>query len=505
MKTLRNPQGTPNKDIFDKITQTEPHLFIAHKSNKFLKNNYLCTKILSMKQLSSYLEEHRERFLDELLTLLRIPSVSADSKYATDVRRTAELVAHQLQIAGADQVEIYPTKGHPIVYGEKIIGEHLPTVLVYGHYDVQPPDPLELWDSPPFEPIIKDDKIYARGACDDKGQMYMHLKAFEMMMANNCLPCNVKFMIEGEEEIGSDNLETFVRANVNKLQADVVLISDTSMIANDVPSITVGLRGLSYLEVSVTGPNRDLHSGTYGGAVANPINVLCQMIAQMHDENRHITIPHFYDDVIELSAEERIAMNQRPFDLVAYQNSLEVNDVLGEKDYTTIERTSIRPTLDVNGIWGGYIGEGAKTVLPSKAFAKISMRLVPNQQSDKITKLFSDYFKSIAPPSVQVTVTPHHGGEAAVTPTDSIAYQAAVYAMTQTFGKTPIPTREGGSIPIVALFEKVLNTKTVLLGFGLDSDAIHSPNEHYGLFNYYKGIETIPYFYEEFTRLSTQA
>jgi acetylornithine deacetylase/succinyl-diaminopimelate desuccinylase-like protein len=379
--------------------------------------------------------------------------------------------------------------------------------LVYGHYDVQPPDPLELWESPPFEPVIKKTKahplgaIYARGACDDKGQAYMHVKAFEAMMKTDSLPCNVKFMIEGEEEIGSVNLGTFCKKNKKKLACDVILISDTSMISNSTPSITTGLRGLSYLEVEVTGANRDLHSGVYGGAVANPINVLCKMIASLQDKRNRIIIPGFYDDVEKVGKKEREAMNKAPFNIKNYKKDLEIKDIYGEEGYTTLERTSIRPTLDVNGIWGGYIGEGAKTVLPSKAYAKISMRLVPNQDHNKITKLFSDHFKSIAPEGVKVKVTPHHGGQAYVTPTDSIEYLAAHQAYKATFKKDPIPQRSGGSIPIVALFEDVLNVKTVLMGFGLDSDAIHSPNEHYGLFNFYKGIETIPYFYHYFTEL----
>ena len=449
--------------------------------------------------IQTYIQEHKERFLSELLDLLRIPSVSADSKYAADVRHAAEFICEKLAIAGADSTEICETAGFPIVYGEKIIDPSLPTILVYGHYDVQPADPLNLWDSPPFEPVIKNEKIYARGACDDKGQVYMHLKAFEAMMATNTLPCNVKFMIEGEEEVGSDNLGTFVKANKEKLKADVILISDTAIIANDTPSIDVGLRGLSYLEVEVTGSNRDLHSGVYGGAVANPINVLSKMIASLHDENNHITIPNFYDDVLELSSEERTAMALTPFDLEAYKTDLGINDIYGEAGYSTIERASIRPTLDVNGIWGGYIGEGAKTVLPSKASAKISMRLVPNQQSDKMTKLFTEHFESIAPAGVTVKVRPHHGGEPYITPTTSKEYQAAERAMEESFGKKPVPTRGGGSIPIVALFEKELGLKTVLMGFGLDTDAIHSPNEHYGLFNYYKGIETIPLFFKYFS------
>jgi acetylornithine deacetylase/succinyl-diaminopimelate desuccinylase-like protein len=455
-----------------------------------------------MEQLTPYLNANKERFLNELLDLLRIPSVSADLKFSADVLRTAEEVKKRLLEAGVDKAEICPTPGFPVVYGEKIIDTDLPTVLVYGHYDVQPADPYELWNSPPFEPVVKDGNIYARGACDDKGQMYMHVKAFEMMVKNNALTCNVKFMIEGEEEIGSANLESFAQANAEKLKADVILISDTSMIADDVPSITTGLRGLSYLEVEVTGPNRDLHSGVYGGAVANPINALCAMIAGMQDADKRITIPGFYDDVAEVSAAEREAMGKALFSIDDYKKHLDIDEVMGEKGYTTLERVSIRPTFDVNGIWGGYTGQGAKTVLPSKAYAKISMRLVPNQSSEKIMKLFEDYFVSIAPAGVRVKVSPHHGGEAAVTPTDSLAYKAAEKAMEKTFGKTPIPLRTGGSIPIVTMFERVLGLKTVLLGFGLDSDAIHSPNEKFGLFNYYKGIETIPYFYQYFAEMS---
>ena len=445
-----------------------------------------------------YIENNRDKFLEELFELLRIPSISADSAYAKDVLRCADYTAMKLQEAGADNVRLEQTAGNPIVYGEKIIDPNKPTILVYGHYDVQPSVPNDLWHTPPFEPTLKEGNIYARGACDDKGQFYMHLKAFETMMQTNTLHCNVKFMIEGEEEIGSSNLGIYVKKNSEKLAADVVLISDTGMIANDIPSIDTGLRGLSYVEVEVTGPKIDLHSGTFGGAVANPINVLCDMISSLHDENRHITIPGFYDQVDTVSEADREAMDKTPFDLEAFKKELDVNDVMGESGYSTIERTGIRPTLDVNGIWGGYIGEGAKTVLPSKAYAKISMRLVPSQTSAEITQLFQDHFKKIAPESVKVKVTPHHGGEAAVTPTDSPAYRAASRAMEKTFGKTPIPTRGGGSIPIVALFEEVLGLKTVLFGFGLDSDAIHSPNEKYGLFNFYKGIETIPYFYEYF-------
>ena len=400
------------------------------------------------------------------------------------------------------------TAGHPIVYGEKKVSDSVPTVLVYGHYDVQPADPYDLWDSPPFEPVIKETElhpqgaIFARGSCDDKGQMYMHIKAFEAMMATENLGCNVKFIIEGEEEVGSDNLGIFLEENKEMIKADIVLVSDTGIIANDVPSITVGLRGLSYVEVEVTGPNRDLHSGLYGGAVPNPINILAEMIASLKDENQSINIPGFYDDVVILSEAEREAMAQAPFELQEFKNSIGLSDVEGEDGYSSMERTSIRPTLDVNGIWGGYTGEGAKTVIASKAYAKISMRLVPNQDPDKITKLFQDHFISIAPDSVSVKVTPHHGGQPAVTPTDSLAYLAAAKAMKDTFGKEPVPFRGGGSIPIVALFEQILDCKTVLMGFGLDSDAIHSPNEHYGLFNYYKGIETIPLFYKYYAEMN---
>jgi acetylornithine deacetylase/succinyl-diaminopimelate desuccinylase-like protein len=451
---------------------------------------------------ADYIKDNKQKFLDELFSLLRLPSVSADPKYKEDVLKTAEFVKNSLEQAGVDKAEICPTAGYPIVYGEKMIDPKLPTVLVYGHYDVQPADPLELWDSPAFEPVIKNDKIYARGACDDKGQMYMHVKAFETMMKTNTLTCNVKFMIEGEEEVGSSNLEIFVKENKKKLDADIILISDTSMISLDTPSITVGLRGLSYMQVEVTGPNRDLHSGVYGGAVANPINELCKMIASLTDDKNRITIPGFYEKVVELTNEERKALNDAPFDLKEYKEDLKIDDVKGEDGYTTLERTGIRPTLDVNGIWGGYTGEGAKTVLPSKAFAKISMRLVPNQVSDEITEMFTKHFKSIAPKSVKVKVMAHHGGEPAVTPTDSIAYAAASDAFVEAWGKAPIPTRDGGSIPIVSLFKDELGLDTVLMGFGLDSDAIHSPNEHYGIHNYLKGIETITLFYKHFAKRS---
>ncbi len=461
-----------------------------------------------MNSIQSYITEHKDRFINELIVLLKIPSISADSAYKNDVLKTAEAIKVSLEHAGCDAVEICKTDGYPIIYGEKIIDPSLPTVLVYGHYDVQPPDPLELWTSPPFEPVIKkterhpEGAIYARGSCDDKGQMYMHVKALEFMTSTNQLPCNVKFMVEGEEEVGSPNLAIFVKNNQEKLKNDVILISDTGMIANDIPSITTGLRGLSYVEVEVTGPNRDLHSGLYGGAVANPINVLTKMIASLHDENNHITIPGFYDKVEVLSKEERAEMAKAPFSLEDYKDALDIDAVYGEAGYTTNERNSIRPTLDVNGIWGGYIGEGAKTVIASKAYAKISMRLVPNQDWEEITVLFKTHFESIAPKGITIKVTPHHGGQGYVTPIDSIGYQAASKAYQNTFGKIPIPQRSGGSIPIVSLFEKELQSKTILMGFGLDSDAIHSPNEHFGIFNFLKGIETIPYFYKYFTELS---
>lgn len=461
-----------------------------------------------MKATQNFIQENKERFLSELVDLLKLPSVSADPKFSKDVHKTAESIAEHLNKIGMDTVEICQTAGYPIVYGEKIIDSTLPTVLVYGHYDVQPADPIDLWTSPAFEPVIKttaihpEGAIFARGACDDKGQMFMHVKAVEAMLQANDLPCNVKFMIEGEEEVGSANLGIFVKNNVEKLKADIILVSDTGMLSNNDPSITTGLRGLSYVEVEVTGPNRDLHSGLYGGCVANPINTLAKMIASLHDENNKITIPGFYDKVVELSEEERAEMAKAPFSLEKYCEALDLNEVMGEAGYSTMERGSIRPTLDVNGIWGGYTGEGAKTVIASKAYAKISMRLVPDQDPEEITNLFLNHFQAIAPASVKVTVKPHHGGEAAVTPIDSIGYKAAAIAYETTFGKKPIPVRSGGSIPIVAMFEKILGLKTILMGFGLDSDAIHSPNEHFGLFNFYKGIETIPYFYKNFTELS---
>ncbi|MGZ3861564.1 MAG: dipeptidase [Bacteroidia bacterium] len=459
---------------------------------------------MEFSQVKQYVEQNKQRFLDELMDLLRIPSVSAKPEHKDDMYKMAEAVKANLIAAGAEKVEVSATKGYPVVYGEKIIDPKLPTILVYGHYDVQPAEPLELWHSPPFEPVIKktdihpEGAIFARGSCDDKGQMYMHVKSFELMMKTNTLPCNVKFMIEGEEEVGSANLGAWVAANKERLKADIILISDTSMIGNKTPSIDVGLRGLAYMEVEVTGPNRDLHSGVYGGAVANPVNILCKMIASLHDKNNHITIPGFYDKVMKLTPKERKELNKAPFKLAAYKKDLNIGDVWGEKGFTTLERTGIRPTLDVNGIWGGYTGEGAKTVLPSKAYAKISMRLVPGQSSDKIAKLFTKHFTKIAPKSVKVKVTTHHGGEPVVVPTTSKAYLAAAKAMEQSFGKKPIPTRGGGSIPIVALFKNELGLDSILFGFGLDSDALHSPNEHYGVYNYFKGIETIPLFYKNY-------
>ncbi|HXD77106.1 MAG TPA: dipeptidase [Puia sp.] len=446
----------------------------------------------------SYQSLHKDRFLAELLDLLRIPSVSARSEHKPDMLKCAEAVRQSLIKSGVDKAEVYPTDGHPVVYGEKIIDPKKPTVLVYGHYDVQPPDPLELWKSGPFEPVIRDGKIYARGSADDKGQFYMHVKAFETMIQTNTLPTNVKFIIEGEEEIGSPNLATFVKTHKDLLKADVILISDTAMLSLDTPSIDIGVRGLSYIEVEVTGPNRDLHSGVYGGAVANPITILAKMIASCHDANNHVTIPGFYDDVVESTAKERQLMSEAPYDEAEYKKDLGVKALWGEKGYTTNERTGIRPTIELNGIWGGYTGEGAKTVLPSKAHAKISARLVPNQSASVITEKLLNYFKSIAPEGVTVKAEEHHGGEPYMTPIDSKAYQSAARAIEATFGKPPIPVRGGGSIPICALFEKELGIKIVFMGFGLDSDNLHSPNEKFNLENFYKGIETIPYFHKFF-------
>jgi len=456
-----------------------------------------------MQVWKDYQEKNKGRFLNELLDLLRIPSVSAKTENKADMITCAEAVKQRLLEAGADKVEIYPTSGHPIIYGEKIIDPTKPTVLVYGHYDVQPAEPLELWHSAPFDPVIKDGKIFARGSCDDKGQVYMHIKALEILVKTNTLTNNIKFCIEGEEEIGSPNLGKFVETHKDLLKADCVLISDSSMISLDTPSIDIGVRGLSYIELEITGPNRDLHSGVYGGAVANPITILAKMIASCHDENNHITIPNFYDDVVVATAEERKLMAAAPYDEKEYEQDLGVKELWGEKGFTTNERTGIRPTLELNGIWGGYQGEGAKTVLPSKATAKISARLVPNQSSEKITALLLNYFKKIAPPYVTVSSFEHHGGEPYMTPIDSKAYKAAAAAIKDTFGKEAIPVRGGGSIPICALFEKELGIKIVFMGFGLDSDNLHSPNEKFNLENFYKGIETIPYFHKHFTEMKS--
>ena len=464
-----------------------------------------------MEKILKYLSDNREQMLGELFEWLRIPSISSLAEHKDDMYKAAEWAKNALIKAGAENVNVHSTEGHPVVFGEKITDPDKPTVLIYGHYDVQPVDPLDLWHSPPFEPVVKntdmhpEGAIFARGANDDKGQLFMQLKAFEAMVANNYLPVNFKFMIEGEEEIGSPNLEKFCKDNTAMLKNDVILVSDTSIIAKNIPSITASLRGLCYVEMEVTGPNKDLHSGTFGGGVANPINVLCEMIAGMMDENKHITIPGFYDNVLEAGKEERELINKAPFDQEEYKKNLEIGEVFGEKGYTVLERTGIRPTLDVNGIWGGFIGDGAKTVLPSKAYAKISMRLVPNQKPGEIAKLFEDYIKSITPPYVTTKVKSLHGGLPVLTPIDTDDYKAAELAMEKTFGIKPVPTREGGRIPIIAVFEQVLGSKSVLMGFGLNTDAIHSPNEHYSLFNLYKGMETIPYFYKYYSELKSKA
>ncbi|MEO6813091.1 MAG: dipeptidase [Ginsengibacter sp.] len=445
-----------------------------------------------------YQEKNKERFLNEMMELLRIPSVSAKSEHVKDMTKCAEAVKNSLLSSGADKAEIMQTDGFPVIYAEKIIYKNKPTVLVYGHYDVQPAEPLELWHSAPFEPVIKNNKVYARGSADDKGQFYMHIKALETMVKTNTMCTNIKFIIEGEEEIGSPNLGKFVREHTDLLKADVILISDSSMLSMENPSLDIGVRGLSYIEVEVTGADHDLHSGTYGGAVANPITILAKMIASCHDENNHITIPGFYDDVAEASKEERELMAKAPYDEDEYKKEVGVDELWGEKGYTTDERTGIRPTLEVNGIWGGYTGEGAKTVLPSKATAKISSRLVPNQSSEKITKILIKYFSSIAPKSVTVKAFEHHGGEPYMTPIDSKGYKAAAKAVETTFGKIPVPVRGGGSIPICSILEKELGVKIIFMGFGLDSDNLHSPNEKYGIVNFNKGIETIPYFHKYF-------
>ncbi|MEP6584910.1 MAG: dipeptidase [Ginsengibacter sp.] len=455
-----------------------------------------------MEVWKEYQEKNKDRFLKEMMELLRIPSVSAKSEHKKDMMQCAEAVKESLLASGADRAEILPTNGHPVVFGEKIIDKNKPTVLIYGHYDVQPAEPLELWHSGPFEPVIKDGKVYARGSADDKGQFYMHVKAFETLVKTETMSTNIKFLIEGEEEVGSPNLGKFVSENKELLKADVILISDSSMLSMETPSLDIGVRGLSYIEVEITGADRDLHSGIYGGAVANPITILAKMIASCHDENNHVTIPGFYDDVLTASSKERELMNMAPYDEDEYKKEIGVNELWGEKGFTTNERTGIRPTLELNGIWGGYMGEGAKTVLPSRATAKISARLVPNQSSAKMTKLLLDYFESIAPKGVTVKAFEHHGGEPYMTPIDSKGYTAAAKAVQQTFGKTPIPVRGGGSIPICSILEKELGIKIVFMGFGLDSDNLHSPNEKYGIANFYKGIETIPYFHKYFAEES---
>ncbi len=454
-----------------------------------------------MEYIKNYIEENKDRFLDELFGLIRIPSISSLSEHKQDMYRAAEYWKKVILDAGADKADVYETEGNPVTYGEKIIDPALPTVLVYSHMDVMPVDPLDLWNTDPFEPVVKDGKIWARGADDDKGQGFMHAKAFELMVKTDTLPCNVKFMIEGEEEIGSPNLGKWCADNKAMLEADIILVSDTGMIARDIPSITTGLRGLSYWQVEVTGPDHDLHSGLFGGAVANPINTLCKMIAKMTDEDGKITIPGFYDDVMEVSAEERAKLAEAPFSEEAYKKAIDVKELWGEKGYSTNERTGIRPSFDVCGIWGGYTGEGAKTVLPSKAYAKVSTRLVPNQDNEKIAQLFKQHFESIAPKSVNVEVEPLHGGQGYVCPIDLPAYKAAEKAYTDVFDKVPVPVRSGGSIPIISTFEEVLGTKSVLMGFGLESDAIHSPNENYPLENFYNGIQTIPLFYKYFAEL----
>ncbi len=454
-----------------------------------------------MKDLKQYIEDNKQRFLDELFGLIRIPSISSIAEHKPDMYKAAEYLKQTLLDAGCEKADVYETEGNPVTYAEKIIDSSLPTVLVYGHMDVMPVDPLELWDTEPFEPVVKDGKIWARGADDDKGQSFMQIKAFEYMVKTNQLPCNVKFMIEGEEEIGSPNLPKFCEEHKEMLKADVIIVSDTGIIAPDIPSITTGLRGLSYWEVEVTGANRDLHSGLFGGAVANPINVLAKMISEMLDENNHITIPGFYDDVLVVSDEERAEMAKAPFDLEEYEKALDLNTVAGEKGYSTNERTGIRPSFDICGIWGGYTGEGAKTVLPSKAFAKISTRLVPNQNHEKIGELFTKHFESIAPEGVKVKVEYLHGGQAYVCPIDLPAYKAADKAYEKVYGKRPVPVRSGGSIPIISEFESILGIKSVLMGFGLEADAIHSPNENYPLEQFFNGINTIPYFYKYFTEM----
>ncbi|GAB4300710.1 MAG: dipeptidase [Marinilabiliales bacterium] len=455
-----------------------------------------------MDLFKDYIEKNKDRFLNELFDLIRIPSISSLSEHKDDMQKCAELWKQIILDAGADKADVYQTDGNPVVYGEKIIDPSAPTVLVYAHYDVMPVDPVNLWNSNPFEPEIRDGKIWARGADDDKGQGFMHAKAFETLVKTNQLSCNVKFMIEGEEEIGSPNLGKWCEQNKEMLKADIILVSDTGMLAEDIPTITTGLRGLAYWQVEVTGPNRDLHSGLFGGAVANPINVLAKMIAQMTDDEGRITIPGFYDDVLEVSDEERKLMAKAPFDEEEYKKAINLNALWGEKGFTTMERTGIRPSFDCCGIWGGYTGEGAKTVLPSKAYAKISSRLVPNQDHKKIAELFKNHFESIAPDYVKVKVDILHGGQGYVCPIDIPAYKAAEKALMDIYGKQAVPVRSGGSIPIISTFEEILGLKSVLMGFGLESDAIHSPNENYPLKQFYNGIEAITHFYKYFAEIS---
>lgn len=454
-----------------------------------------------MEEAKKYIQDNKDRFLEELFDLIRIPSISSIADHKDDMVKAAEYWKATMLSAGCDKAEIMPTAGNPVVYGEKIIDANLPTVLIYAHYDVMPVDPIELWDNAPFEPIVKDGKIWARGSDDDKGQSFMHAKAFEAMVKTNTLPCNVKFMIEGEEEIGSPNMGAWCEANKDMLKADIILVSDTGMIAPDIPSITTGLRGLGYWEVEVTGPDKDLHSGLFGGAVANPINVLAKMITDMMDEDGRVTMPGFYDDVLEVSIEERAKMGEAPFDVEAYKKALNVKALKGEKGYTPSEHTGIRPTFDICGIWGGYTGEGAKTVLPSKAYAKISCRLVPNQNNEKIMQMFKEHFEAVAPDYVKVKVTSLHGGQAYVCPIDIPAYKAAEIAYNKTYNRMPVPVRSGGSIPIIATFEEKLGLKSVLMGFGLESDAIHSPNENFPLEQFYNGIDTITEFYKAYAEI----
>lgn len=448
--------------------------------------------------MKQYIQDNQERFLNELFEVLRIPSISSDPAHKEDMQKCAEKLTSFLIAAGANKADVYQTTGHPVVYGEKIIDKSKPTILVYGHYDVQPVDPIELWNSDPFEPVIKNDAIYARGANDDKGQLFMHLKAFEYIVKNDLLRHNVKFILEGEEEIGSPSLAAWAKDHKDLLSCDIMLVSDTTMLGENMPSINCGMRGLAYLEIEVTGPNKDLHSGHYGGSITNPINALCKIIDQLIDENGHITVKGFYDDVVELNAEERAMLARAPFDQKEFNEFLDIDEVTGEKGYSTSERIGIRPCLDVNGIWGGYTAEGAKTVLPSVAHAKVSMRLVPNQDCDTIAKLFEEHILSIVPKGVKVKVTPHHGGNGFLIPISSPAYKAASKAIEEVYGIEPIPSRGGGSIPILADLQKILQVDPLLMGFGLERDTIHSPNESYLLKQFTRGMESIALFYKYF-------